>query len=65
MDQEARWQNMNSNLEEKRDADQVMKHQIGYSFGTQKFANKKTTCKTSSVFNVNGNAKRSMDMGST
>jgi hypothetical protein len=34
MDQEARWQNMNSNLEEKQDADQVMKHQIGYSFGT-------------------------------
>jgi len=42
-----------------------MKHQIGYSFGTQKFANKKTICKTSSVFNENGSAKRSMDRGPT
>jgi hypothetical protein len=37
----------------------------GYSFETQKFANKRMTCKTSNVFSGNGSAKRSMHEGST
>jgi hypothetical protein len=36
----------------------------GYSFGTQKFANKRTTCKTLGVFNRSWNEKKSMDKGS-
>ncbi len=36
----------------------------GHNFGTQKFENRRMTCKTLCVFSGNGSVKRSMDMGS-